>query len=121
MFEWFIEVILILVILVQYYFSKKKTDLEPSEPNETSRDFVVCKTGKIWHYKDCECVLSDEKTAFMVELPDRESRVRESSRTRSGRAPGPGPGQLPNRARDSFRPVRERRKRSYCLLLTAGR
>ena len=52
MFEWFIEVILILMILVQYYFSKKRAELEPSESNETSRDIVVCKTGKIWHYKD---------------------------------------------------------------------
>ena len=26
MFEWFIEVILILVILVQYYFSKKRAE-----------------------------------------------------------------------------------------------
>ena len=61
--------------------------------------------------RDCECVLSDEKTAFTVELPDRESRVRESSRTGSGTAPEPGPGQL------SARPG----EKETSLLLNAGR
>ena len=46
MFEWFIEVILILVILVQYLFSKKSAELEPSESHETSRDIVVCKWAR---------------------------------------------------------------------------
>ena len=56
MSEWWvreaIEFMLCLVIILQL-FTKKKAELEPSESNETSRDIVVCKTGKIWHYKDC--------------------------------------------------------------------
>ncbi len=103
MFEWFIEVVLILVILVQYYFSKKRAELEPSESNETSRDIVVCKTGK----GELPPGLG-EPGPGPGELPDQ---VRESSRTGFGTAPKPGPGQL------SARPG----MKETSLLLTAGR